>query len=182
MRNKILWIVLVLVVIVVAALSLSKRANMTEDLNGQVNDSSSVTTTDSRNDQPQGDKPSLPSSLNEDEKAALSASMGGSKVESDQQMALAMKAAKEASSVEVEGCELSPAVLKVKFQTKFSLKNSGDDEVVVMFYADNVSRSVPAGDSVSVEADFGKSGSGLFGYYCTSNGVVRPGLLLMYNN
>jgi uncharacterized protein YbaA (DUF1428 family) len=132
-------------------------------------------------DQPQGAKPSLQPSLTSDEKAALAASSAGSKLDATQQAALAAKVAKETGSINVTNCQLDPVVLKVKYQTNFTLKNKGTDEAAVVFYVDNVAHSVPGGSETSVKADFGKQGSGLFGYYCRAGSNVFQGLVLMYN-
>jgi len=189
MQNKKLLTFLLIILLVVAVLFVFGylRNLQIDETNNQTltNDESSGTSINNQQepfeDQPQGAKPSSQTNLSADEKAALAASSGESAVDVNQQVVLATKVAKEMGSINVAGCQLDPAVLKVKYKTNFTLKNSGSDEVSVVFYADNKAHLVPALGEVSVKADFGKQGAGLFGYYCRAGSNVYQGLVLLYN-
>lgn len=182
MKNKnILWAVSLLVLLLVLGLILFRKKGAEVSSKVQNNNVSEVVPKNNNAEQPQGAAPIAPSNLSADEKAALEASSGNSNIGAEAQLALAMKAAKETGVINVARCEMSPAVLKVKYMKNFTLKNAGTEEVTVVFYSDDVTRTVPAGGETVVSADFGKNGGGLFGYYCRSGAEVRQGLVLMYS-
>lgn len=182
MKNqKILWAVSVLVLIIVLGLILFRDKGANVKGTAQNNNGAQVVPSNTNEDLPQGAKPSIPSNLTAAETAAIEATSRDSNLGADAQVALATKAAKESGEINVKGCEMSPAILKVLFQKEFTLKNTGTEESVVVFHADDVAHSVPPGGQTVVTADFGKGGEGLFGYYCRSGSNVRQGLVLLYS-
>lgn len=185
MQNKRLLIILIILFgIAVVLVFFNQKSMQGSDVNNQSPNMAEVIPIVSptpEKDQPQGTKPSAQPGLSSDEKAALAASSGVSNVDATQQIVLATKVAREASSVDVTGCEMDPVVLKVKYQKSFTLKNNGDEEVSVVFYADGIVRLIPKGGETNIKDDFGKSGSGLVGYYCRAGTKVHQGLVLMYS-
>lgn len=185
MQNKRLLIILAILLAVAAVLVFFNQKGMkesnTNNQNPNVTEVTPIAIPTPEEDQPQGAKPSAQPGLTVNEKAALAASAGDSNVDATQQVFLAAKVAQETVIVNVGGCELDPVVLKIKYQKSFILKNSGTEEVSVLFYADNIVRLIPKGGEIAIKADFSKNSSGLLGYHCRAGTKVHQGLVLMYN-
>lgn len=83
--------------------------------------------------------------------------------------------AQEGDRLEINDCQVSPPILKVKNKQNFQIVNTGDTDQAIYVTKEY---NIPAGQTITVTADFGH-GVGTYGYGCQSIPNSLIGIILV---